>query len=127
MSFAATVVCICEPTAEGTGMGALEGRTAFITGGARGQGRAHATTLAREGADIVVCDVAAPVDSVDYPLPTPADLERTVAEVSALGRRCLAVTADVRNLPAMQAVVDAGVAEFGGVDVVIANAGIAGS
>ncbi|KHO17619.1 mycofactocin-coupled SDR family oxidoreductase [Mycolicibacterium setense] len=108
-------------------MGALDGKTALVTGGARGQGRAHATTLAREGADIVVCDIVAPVESVDYPLPTPADLERTVQEVSALGRCCLAVTADVRDLAAMQSVANAAVAQFGGIDVVLANAGIASS
>lgn len=108
-------------------MGALDGRAALITGGARGQGRAHALTLAREGADVVVCDVAAPVESIDYSLSTPADLKRTEEEVSALGRRCLAVTADVRDLAAMQSVVDAAVTEFGGIDVVLANAGIASS
>ena len=106
-------------------MGALEGRVALITGGARGQGRAHATTLAREGADIVVCDVAAPVEEVDYPLATPADLAQTVQLVEAMGRRCIAVSADVRSLAAMQAVVDRAIDEFGGIDVVIANAGIA--
>ncbi|OBF40417.1 3-ketoacyl-ACP reductase [Mycolicibacterium peregrinum] len=108
-------------------MGALDGRAALITGGARGQGRAHALTLARAGADVVVCDVAAPVESIDYSLSTPADLKRTEEEVSALGRRCLAVTADVRDLAAMQSVVDAAVTEFGGIDVVLANAGIASS
>lgn len=106
-------------------MGALDGKTALITGGARGQGRAHALTLAGEGADVVVCDIAAPVESVDYPMSTPADLAQTAEEVSALGRRCLAVTADVRDLAAMQSVVGAAVTEFGRVDVVLANAGIA--
>lgn len=108
-------------------MGALEGKTALITGGARGQGRAHATTLAREGADIVVCDIAAPIETIDYPLSTPADLEQTVDEVSALGRRCVALTADVRDLAAMRSVVDAALAQLGGIDIVIANAGIASS
>nr|WP_280835861.1 mycofactocin-coupled SDR family oxidoreductase [Mycolicibacterium frederiksbergense] len=105
--------------------GALAGTTVFSPGGAGGRGRAHATRLAGEGADIVVCDIAAPVETVDYSLSTPADLEQTVAEVSALGRRCLAVTADVRDLGAMQSVVDAAVTEFGAIDVVLANAGIA--
>lgn len=108
-------------------MGALDGKIALITGGARGQGRAHATTLAREGADIVVCDIAATVSEVDYPLPTPADLAQTVDAVQSLGRRCLAVTADVRDLAAMQGVVDQAITQFDGIDVVIANAGIASS
>jgi NAD(P)-dependent dehydrogenase (short-subunit alcohol dehydrogenase family) len=108
-------------------MAALEGKTALITGGARGQGRAHATTLAREGADIVVCDVASPLEEVDYPLATPADLEQTVQAVQALGRRCLAITADVRDLAAMQDVVSQAITTFGGIDVAIANAGIASS
>lgn len=94
-------------------MGRLDGRIALITGGARGQGRAHATTLARAGADIVVCDIAAPLDEVAYPLATPADLEQTVEAVEALDRRCLAVTADVRDLSAMQAVADQAVETFG--------------
>lgn len=106
-------------------MGALEGKVALITGGARGQGRAHATTLAREGADIVVCDIAGPVDEVDYPLATPADLRRTVQSVESLGRRCLAVTADVRDLAAVQGVVDAAIDAYGQIDVAVANAGVA--
>ena len=105
-------------------MGRLDGRIALITGGARGQGRAHATTLARAGADIVVCDIAAPLDEVAYPLATPADLEQTVEAVEALDRRCLAVTADVRDLSAMQAVADQAVETFGRIDVLVANAGI---
>ena len=108
-------------------MDALAGKVALITGGARGQGRAHATTLAREGADIVLCDVAAPLEEVDYPLATPADVEQTVRTVESFDRRCLAVTADVRDLAAMQSVVDDAIAAFGRIDVVVANAGIAGS
>ena len=88
-------------------MATLHGRTALITGGARGQGRAHATSLARAGADIVVCDIAGPVETVDYRPATLKDLQQTVAEVEALGRRCLAVTADVRDLAAMQRVLEA--------------------
>ncbi|MEZ0339175.1 mycofactocin-coupled SDR family oxidoreductase [Mycobacterium sp. pV006] len=106
-------------------MATLHGRTALITGGARGQGRAHATTLARAGADIVVCDIAGPVETVDYRPATLKDLQQTVAEVEALGRRCLALTADVRDLTAMQRVVEAALGEFEAIDIVIANAGIA--
>ena len=108
-------------------MGLLDGKVALITGAARGQGRAHALTLAREGADIVACDIAAPVPDVDYPLPTPADLQETAASVEALGRQCTAVAADVRSLTAMQAVAAGAVDAYGRIDVVIANAGIASS
>jgi SDR family mycofactocin-dependent oxidoreductase len=106
-------------------MGALDGRTALITGGARGQGRAHATTLAREGADIVMCDVAAAVEDVEYAPATPADVQQTVEEVEAHGRRCLAVTADVRDLAAMQKLATTAMEAYGRLDIVVANAGIA--
>lgn len=108
-------------------MRALEGKTALITGGARGQGRAHAVLMAREGAHIVVCDVAAAIDDVDYPGATQEDLAQTVAAVQACGGKVLAVTADVRDLDAMQDVTQQAIATFGGIDVVIANAGIASS
>lgn len=108
-------------------MDTLQGRTAFITGGARGQGRAHAVTLARAGADIVLCDIAAAVAEVDYALATPADLAETVRAVEAEGRRCLAVPADVRELSEMQDLADAAIAAFGRIDIVVANAGIASS
>ncbi len=108
-------------------MNELDGRVALITGGARGQGRAHATTLARYGADIIVCDVVGPVEEVDYPLATPSDLEQTVQAVESLGRRCLAITADVRDIVAMNRVVDDAIAAFDRIDVVVANAGIASS
>lgn len=108
-------------------MNGLAGQTALITGGARGQGRAHATTLAREGADIVLCDITAEIEDLDYPLATPDDLQQTVRAVEAHGRRCVALTADVRDLAAMQAVAGLAVETFGRIDVAIANAGIATS
>lgn len=108
-------------------MAALAGKTALITGGARGQGRAHAVRLAREGADIVLCDIATPVEGVDYPAATPADLEHTIREVEALDRRCLPFTTDVRQVAAMQDTVDRAVEEYGRIDIVVANAGIASS
>jgi SDR family mycofactocin-dependent oxidoreductase len=105
-------------------MGQLDGQVAFITGAARGQGRSHAVRLAREGADIIAVDVCAPVGSIAYPTATPEDLEQTVREVEKLDRRIHAAHADVRDLGALRDAVDAGVAELGRLDIVLANAGI---
>jgi SDR family mycofactocin-dependent oxidoreductase len=106
-------------------MGKLEGKVAFITGAARGQGRSHAVRLAQEGADIIASDICAQVATVAYPMATPEDLAETVKEVEALDRRIVAQQADVRDPAALQAVFDAGVAQLGPVDIVVANAGIA--
>jgi SDR family mycofactocin-dependent oxidoreductase len=105
-------------------MGQLDGQVAFITGAARGQGRSHAVTLAAEGADIIAVDLCGQVDSVPYPMGTPEDLAETVRQVEALGRRIIATQADVRDLAALTSAVDAGVAELGRLDIVLANAGI---
>ena len=75
--------------------GRVEGKVAFITGAARGQGRSHAVTLAREGADIIAIDLCAQIGSVPYPMATPQDLAQTVKEVEATGRRIVATQADV--------------------------------
>jgi len=106
-------------------MGKLEGKVAFITGAARGQGRSHAVRLAEEGADIIAVDICAQIDTVPYPLATPDDLAETVKEVEGLDRRIFAQQADVRDAVALQAALDAGIAELGPVDIVLANAGIA--
>jgi len=108
-------------------MGALEGQVALITGAARGQGRSHARTLAAAGADIIAIDVCAQLESVPYPMATPADLAQTVKEVEALGRHIVAVEADVRDPEAMVAATDSGVAQLGRLDIVVANAGIISS
>jgi SDR family mycofactocin-dependent oxidoreductase len=105
--------------------GKLEGKVAFITGAARGQGRSHAARLAREGADIIAVDVCRQIDAVPYPMATPEDLSQTVKEVEALDRRIFARQADVRDEAGLKAAFDAGVAELGPVDIVLANAGIA--
>jgi len=103
----------------------LEGRVAFITGAARGQGRAHAVRLAREGADIIAVDVCRPVsDTISYPAATPEDLAETVRAVEATGRKVLAREADVRDLAALQQVVRDGVEQFGRLDILVANAGV---
>jgi SDR family mycofactocin-dependent oxidoreductase len=110
---------------EDVAMGKLEGKVALITGAARGQGRSHAVRLAQEGADIIAVDICKQIATVRYPLASPDDLEQTVKEVEAIGRRIVARIADVRDCAALRDVVAAGVAALGGIDIVVANAGIA--
>ena len=105
-------------------MGRVEGKVAFITGAARGQGRSHAIRLAQEGADIIAVDLAAQVDSVPFPMATPDDLAQTAKEVEALDRRIVTIQADVRDYGALKAALDEGVAQLGRLDIVSANAGI---
>jgi SDR family mycofactocin-dependent oxidoreductase len=102
----------------------FEGKIAFITGAARGQGRAEAIRLAGEGADIIAVDICKPLEYPAYPGATPDDLAVTVKEVEALGRRIVAREVDVRDFDALQQALSEGVAELGGLDVVIANAGV---
>jgi SDR family mycofactocin-dependent oxidoreductase len=105
--------------------GRVQGKVAFITGAARGQGRSHAVRLAEEGADIIAVDIAGPVPSVSaYPPATEEDLAETVGLVEALDRRIVARKADVRDAAALRAALGDGVAELGGLDIVVANAGI---
>uniref|UniRef100_A0A5Q5CEB9 Short-chain dehydrogenase/reductase SDR n=1 Tax=Mycobacterium sp. (strain JLS) TaxID=164757 RepID=A0A5Q5CEB9_MYCSJ len=105
--------------------GRLAGKVAFITGAARGQGRAHAERLATEGADIIAVDIAGKLpDCVPYDHSTPEDLAETVSLVEATGRRILASVVDTREHDALRETVDAGVAELGRLDVIVANAGI---
>jgi SDR family mycofactocin-dependent oxidoreductase len=105
-------------------MGKLDGKVAFITGAARGQGRSHAIRLAQEGADIIAVDVLEGVETVDYPPATQSDMDETVKQVEALDRRIVARKADVRDYDGLVAAYEAGVAELGPVDIVLANAGI---
>ena len=105
--------------------GTLRGRVAFITGAARGQGRAHAARLAREGADIIALDICAPVsDSISYPAATPEDLADTVRAVEAEGRKVLARQVDIRDDAAVRQLVSDGVEQFGRLDIMVANAGV---
>ncbi|WNG93822.1 mycofactocin-coupled SDR family oxidoreductase [Mycobacterium sp. ITM-2016-00318] len=103
----------------------LEGRVAFITGAARGQGRAHAIRLADDGADILAIDVCRPVsDTITYPLGSSEELAETVRAVEATGRKVLAREVDIRDLAALQKVVADGIEQFGRLDIVVANAGV---
>jgi SDR family mycofactocin-dependent oxidoreductase len=105
--------------------GPLEGRVAFVTGAARGQGRAHAVRLAREGADVIVSDICAPVsDTIPYPGTTPEELAETVRQVEAEGRKVLAREVDIRDDAALRQLVADGVEQFGRLDVLVANAGV---
>lgn len=108
-------------------MGRVEGKVALITGGARGQGRSHAVRLAEEGADIVLVDACEDLETTApyYPMATAQELAETEELVAATGRRVLACVGDVRSLAAMEDVVARTMSEFGRLDIVVANAGIA--
>jgi len=105
-------------------MGKHDGKVAFISGAARGQGRSHALALAEEGADIIAIDVCADLSSVPYPLASVDDLQETVALVEKFDRRIIATKVDVRDRAGVRAAVDAGVADLGRLDIVVANAGV---
>jgi SDR family mycofactocin-dependent oxidoreductase len=105
-------------------MGRVEGKVAFVTGAARGQGRSHAVRLAAEGADIIAIDRCADMDTVPYPLATEDDLAETVRLVEATGRSIVASVVDVRDLDGVTKAVTDGVARLGRLDVAVANAGI---
>lgn len=105
-------------------MGKLEGQVAFITGAARGQGRAHAVRLAEDGADIIAVDICQQLESVVYPMSTRVDLDETARLVKDLGRRIVVAEADVRDAKALRRAFNGGVAELGAVTIVVANAGI---
>ncbi|WP_039822342.1 mycofactocin-coupled SDR family oxidoreductase [Nocardia testacea] len=105
--------------------GRVEGKVAFITGAARGQGRSHAVRLAQEGADIIAVDVCANVSGSDQIAPsTPADLAETADLIKGLGRRIITEQVDVRDFDALRAAVNSGVEQLGRLDIVVANAGI---
>jgi SDR family mycofactocin-dependent oxidoreductase len=108
----------------GADVGRVDGKVALITGAARGQGRAHAVRLAEEGADIVAIDICRDIETVPYPGATEADLARTAELVEGEGRRVVTAIADVRDLSALQQAAERGAEILGGIDVVVANAGI---
>ncbi|HZU50022.1 MAG TPA: mycofactocin-coupled SDR family oxidoreductase [Mycobacterium sp.] len=105
-------------------MGRVTGKVALISGAARGQGRSHARMLAAEGADIIAVDLCADIETNEYPLARPEDLDETARLVEKEGQRALTAVADVRDRAALSEAIDRGVAEFGRLDIVVANAGI---
>jgi SDR family mycofactocin-dependent oxidoreductase len=105
--------------------GRVEGKVAFVTGAGRGQGRSHAVRLAEEGADVIAVDLCAPVETVTYPMAGEEDLAETARLVEAQGRRAFTAVADVRDYDALAAGLARGIEQLGGLDVVVANAGIA--
>lgn len=104
--------------------GRFAGRVVLVTGGARGQGRSHAIAFAREGADIVICDVPGQISTVSYAMASAEDLRENQTLVEAEGRRCIAVAADVRDRAAIDAMVARAIDELGKIDILLANAGI---
>jgi (+)-trans-carveol dehydrogenase len=105
--------------------GRVEGKVAFITGAARGQGRAHAVRLAQEGADIIAVDICKKIDTVDLiAASTPEDLAETADLVKGHNRRIYTAEVDVRDYDALKAAVDTGVEQMGRLDIIVANAGI---
>ena len=105
-------------------MARLDGKVAFVTGAARGQGRSHALRLAEEGANIVALDLCEQIESVPYEMSNEEDLNETVRQVEDLDQRIVARKADVRDLAQVEALVEEGISEFGRIDIVCANAGI---
>jgi (+)-trans-carveol dehydrogenase len=108
----------------GNKTGRVAGKVALITGGARGQGRAHAIRLAEEGADVIITDICEPIEGVHYALATEEDLAETARLVEKLGQRCLAFKADARDVSRMTEIVGDAVAELGHLDSVIINHGV---
>ncbi|CAA0127710.1 Putative short-chain type dehydrogenase/reductase/MSMEI_5872 [Mycolicibacterium vanbaalenii] len=107
-------------------MGRVQGKVAFITGAARGQGRSHAVRLAEEGADIIAVDLCEDFATIGYPMATPEDLEETAAFVEKTGQRVYTAKADVRDAAQLKKALEDGIAQMGGLDIVVAQAGIAG-
>src|ERR1700724_3886305 len=105
-------------------MGRVTGKIALVSGAARGQGRSHARLLAAEGADIIAVDICEDIETNEYPLARPEDLDETARLVEKEGQRAVTAIADVRDRAALSAAIDRGIAELGHLDIVGANAGI---
>jgi len=106
-------------------VGKLDGKVAFISGVARGQGRSHAIRLAREGADVIGIDICADIPANHYPMASREELDETIGLVEQAGGKMLGTVADVRDFYQVKSAMDAGVEHFGRLDIVLANAGIA--
>jgi SDR family mycofactocin-dependent oxidoreductase len=107
-------------------VGRVQGKVAFVTGAARGQGRSHAVRLAEEGADIIAVDLCQDIATIGYPMATPEDLEETAKLVEKTGRSAYTAQADVREAAQLRAALEEGIAQFGHLDIVVSQAGIAG-
>lgn len=107
-------------------MGRVQGKVAFVTGAARGQGRSHAVRLAEEGADIIAVDICRDIETIGYPMARPEDLDETARLVEKTGQGVVTAQADVREAAQLRAALEDGLAEFGKLDIVVAQAGIAG-
>jgi SDR family mycofactocin-dependent oxidoreductase len=107
-------------------VGRVQGKVAFVTGAARGQGRSHAVRLAEEGADIIAVDLCQDIATIGYPMATPEDLEETAKLVEKTGRSVFTAQADVREASQLRAAVEEGISQFGHLDIVVAQAGVAG-
>jgi SDR family mycofactocin-dependent oxidoreductase len=106
--------------------GRVAGKVAFVTGAARGQGRSHAVRLAEEGADIIAVDLCHDINSIGYPMATPEDLDETARLIEKTSQRVVIAQADVREAAQLQTALEGGLAEFGKLDIVVAQAGVAG-
>lgn len=104
--------------------GRVAGKRVLVTGAARGMGRSHAVRLAQEGADLILVDIARSLPEIEYPLSSPEDLAETARLVEKYGRRAVTAAVDIRDAQALTEAVDAGVAELGGLDAAVANAGV---
>jgi SDR family mycofactocin-dependent oxidoreductase len=107
-------------------VGRVQGKVAFVTGAARGQGRSHAVRLAEEGADIIAVDICRDIETIGYPMATPEDLDETARLIEKTGQGVVTAQADVREAAQLRAALDEGLAEFGKLDIVVAQAGVAG-
>jgi SDR family mycofactocin-dependent oxidoreductase len=107
-------------------VGRVEGKVAFVTGAARGQGRSHAVRLAEEGAHIIAVDLCHDIDTIGYPLARPEDLDETARLIDKTGQGVVTAQADVREAGQLRGAVKDGLAEFGKLDIVVAQAGVAG-